>query len=76
MRTILLAGLVATGIGLVGASGVAAMPVNGAAIDDAAKAAGHVTPIQGGYGHWRWGSHGGHWRWGSRGHWRWRSRGY
>ena len=66
MRTILLASLVAAGIGLAGTSGASALPANGAAIGDAATTANHVTPVQWGWGHWRWGSRGGHWRWGSR----------
>jgi hypothetical protein len=77
MRTILLAGLMAAGMGLAGTSGVSALPANGASIGDAATAADHVAPVQWG-GHWRWGSRGEHWRWGSRGfdgHWRWGSRG-
>ena len=82
MRTIMLVGLVAAGIGLAGISGASALPANGAAIiGDAATATDHVTPVQ--WGHWRWGSRGGHWRWGSfghaygrfDGHWRWGSRG-
>jgi len=73
MRGILLATLVAGGIGLAGTAGVSAAPINGAAIGNAADAASPVTTVQ----HWRWGS-GGHGRWGSRGggHWRWGSRGY
>ena len=80
MRGILLAMLVAAGIGLVGSAGVSAAPINGAAIGNAADAASPVETVQ----HWRWGSgggrwggYGGHWRWGSRGggHWRWGSRG-
>jgi hypothetical protein len=74
MRGILLATLVAAGIGLVGTAGVSAAPINGAAIGNAADAASPVTTVQ----HWRWGSGGGggHWRWGSRGgHYRWGSRG-
>jgi len=73
MRAMLLAMLVAAGVGLAGTSGVSAVPVNGAVIGDAAID--HVTQqVQ--WGHWRWGSRGGHWRWGSRGgHWRWGSRG-
>jgi len=72
MRGILLAMLVAAGIGLVGSPGVSAAPINGAAIGNAAAATNPVETVQ----HWRWGS-GGHWRWGSRGggHWRWGSRG-
>ena len=79
MRGILLAMLVAAGIGLVGSAGVSAAPISGAAIGDAANAANTVEQVQ----HWRWGSGGpgwgggGHWRWGSHGggHWRWGSRG-
>ena len=77
MRGILLAMLVAAGIGFVGSAGVSAAPINGAVIGDAANAASPVEQVQ----HWRWGSGGGygggHWRWGSRGggHWRWGSRG-
>src|SRR5256714_5376688 len=78
MRGILLAMLVAAGIGLVGSAGVSAAPINGAAINDAANAASPLEQVQ----HWRWGSGGGggygggHWRWGSRGgHWRFGSRG-
>ena len=72
MRGILLATLVAAGIGLAGTAGVSAAPINGAAINDAANAASPVEQVQ----HWRWGS-GGHYRWGSRGgHWRWGSRSY
>ena len=72
MRGILLAMLVAAGIGLAGTAGVSAAPINGAVIGDAANATSPVETVQ----HWRWGS-GGHWRWGSRGggHWRWGSRG-
>jgi hypothetical protein len=72
MRGILLAMLVAAGIGLVGTAGVSAAPISGAGIGDAANAVSPVETVQ----HWRWGSRGGHWRWGSRGgHWRWGSRG-
>ena len=72
MRGILLAILVAAGIGLAGSVGVSAAPVNGAVIGDAANAASPVEQVQ----HGRWGSRGGHYRWGSRGgHWRWGSRG-
>jgi hypothetical protein len=63
MRGILLAMLVAAGIGLVGSAGVSAAPINGVVIGDAANAASPVEQVQ----HWRWGSRGGHWRWGSRG---------
>jgi len=72
MRKTLIFGLAAAGIGLAGASGASAVPVNGAVIGDLATATDHVTTVQ----HWRWGSRGGHWRWGSRGgHWRWGGRG-
>jgi hypothetical protein len=78
MRGILLAMLVAAGIGLAGSAGVSAAPINGAAIGNAADAASPVETVQhwrwGSGGHWRWGS-GGHRRWGSGGHWRWGSRG-
>jgi hypothetical protein len=71
MRAILLATLVAAGVGLAGTAGVSAAPINGAVIGNAASETSAVTTVQ----HWRWGS-GGHWRWGSRGgHWRWGSRG-
>jgi hypothetical protein len=71
MRGILLAALVAGGIGLAGTAGVSAAPINGAAIGNAASETSQVTKVQ----HWRWGS-GGHRRWGSGGgHWRWGSRG-
>jgi hypothetical protein len=72
MRGILLATMVAAGVGLAGTAAVSAAPINGAAINDAANAASPVEQVQ----HWRWGS-GGHWRFGSRGggHWRWGSRG-
>ncbi len=78
MRTILLAMLVAAGMGLAGTSGASALSVNGSAIGDIATATDHVTQVQWG-GHWRWGSRSGHWRWGSSGyggHWRWGSRGW
>jgi hypothetical protein len=71
MRGILLAMLVAAGVGLVGSAGVSAAPINGAAIGQAADTTNAVEQVQ----HWRWGS-GGHRRWGSGGgHWRWGSRG-
>jgi len=67
MRAILLAMLVAAGIGLVGTAGVSAAPISGAVIGDAATATSPVAQVQ----HWRWGSRGwrrgGHWRFGSRG---------
>ncbi len=53
MRTILIVGLAAAGIGLAGSSGASAAPVNGAVIGDLATATDHVIPVQWG-GHWRW----------------------
>jgi hypothetical protein len=71
MRQIVLAMLVAAGIGLVGtADSASAAPINGAVIGNAADSTSNITTVQ----HWRWGS-GGHRRWGSGGHWRWGSRG-
>src|SRR5207244_10153682 len=46
----LIFGLAAAGIGLAGASGASAVPVNGAVIGDLATATDHVTTVQ----HWRW----------------------
>ena len=71
MRGILLAMLVAAGIGLAGSASVSAAPINGAVIGDAANSTSTVEQVQ----HWRWGS-GGHRRWGSGGggHWRFGSR--
>ncbi len=78
MRTILIAMIAAAGIGLLGASGASAMPLNGLSTQDTAVVTDQVTKA-GWHGrwrsHWRWGSRGGHWRWGSRGgHGRWGSR--
>jgi hypothetical protein len=56
MRTILIVGLAAVGIGLAGTAGASAAPVNGAVIRNLATATDHVTTVQ----HWRWGSRG--WR--------------
>jgi hypothetical protein len=83
MRTILIAMLVAAGIGLAGTSGTSAAPASGATINDAEAIIDPVEQVQhwrwgsrGRGGHWRWGSGGGHWRWGSGGgHWRWGSGG-
>jgi ABC-type glycerol-3-phosphate transport system substrate-binding protein len=87
IRTTLIAGLAAAGIGLAGTSGASAVPANGTVINDLATTTDHVTPVRW-WGHWRWGSrgyyhrrwgygyggrygYGGHWRWGSRGWRRW-----
>jgi hypothetical protein len=70
MRNILIAMLVAGGIGLVGALGASAAPVTGSGAREA------LPDITEHVQHWRWGSRGRHWRYGSRGgHWRWGSRG-
>ncbi len=74
MRAIILAMLVAVGIGLGFMPTVNAAPANGVAISQDAADSSNVTKVQ----HWRWGSRrGGHWRWGSRSrggcHWRGRS---
>lgn len=53
MRAIILAVLVAAGIGLVGAANVSAAPINGAAVGAPDS---NITTVQ-------------HWRWGSRGRW-------
>jgi hypothetical protein len=50
MRTILIASIAATGIGLAATSGTSAAPVNGAVIGDLATAPDHLTPVQ-------WGGH-------------------
>ncbi len=59
MRAIILAVLVAAGIGLVGTSGVSAAPASGVAIGEAARVDNAIVQVQ----HWRRRSH---WRWGSR----------
>ena len=64
MRSILIAMLIAGGLGLVGTSNASAAPVTGSAAREAATLLDPVEKVQ----HWRWGSGGGggHWRWGSR----------
>jgi hypothetical protein len=57
MRTILILGLTAAGIGLAGVAGASAAPVSGAVINDLATTTDLVTPVQ--WGHYRWGSYGG-----------------
>ena len=57
MRAIILAAIVAAGIGFIGTPGVSAAPANGVAIGENAAHNGIVTKVQ-------------HWRWGSRGRWR------
>ena len=71
MRGMLLAVVVAAGLGLGGTATVSAAPASGSTILNAADAATPITQVQ----HWRWGSGGGwghgprrsHWRWGSGG---------
>ena len=65
MRTILLAMLVAAGIGLAGTVGVSAMSINGTALKSAPIE--NLTKVQ----HWRWGS-----RRRARCHYAWRSWGW
>jgi hypothetical protein len=75
MRSLVLAGAVAIGIGLLDMSGVSAAPANGIVIGNAVAADQLVQDVRWHGRHWRWGSRGHHWRWGSRGHhWRWGSR--
>jgi len=63
MRAILLAGVAALGIGLLGTSGASAAPANGIVIDRSAAVVDQsVTQQVGWHGRWR-----SHWRWGSRG---------
>jgi hypothetical protein len=63
MRGMILAVLVAAGVGLAGAPGASAAPVtSGAALNEIVDGVQPVERVQ----HWRWGSRGGHWRWGSR----------
>ena len=74
MRNLLIAMLVAGGLGLVGPSAASAAPVTGSAAKEAADLLNSVEPVQ----HLRWESRGTHWRWGSRGtggHLRWGSLG-
>jgi len=62
MRAIILAVLVAAGIGLAGAPTVSAAPISGTAIGENATHDTNITKVQ----HWRWRSHR---RWGSGGGW-------
>ncbi len=59
MRAIILAVLIAAGIGLVGTANVSAAPASGASIGEAAQVDTSVVQVQ----HYRRRSH---WRWGSR----------
>ena len=63
MRKIVIATVIAAGVGLVGVSAGSAAPVNNTALQQAATVNNPIVHVQ----HWRWGSRwGGHWRWGSR----------
>jgi hypothetical protein len=69
MRAIILAAIVAAGIGFIGTSYVSAAPANGVTINETANVNDSVVKVQ----HWRWGSRGWrhrHWR---RCHYRYRS---
>ena len=75
MRSMLIASLVAAGLGVGAASSSMAAPVNAAALGELANTGAPVTQVWWHHhhywrhgGHWRWGSYGGHWRWGSRGY--------
>ena len=61
MRGIILAAIVAAGVGLVGTASVSAAPANGVTINDSANINDSVVKVQ----HWRWGSRGWRYR-----HWR------
>jgi hypothetical protein len=71
MRSILIATVVAAGIGLAGTAGATAAPINAIVIKDIAALSDSATQV-GWHNRWR-----SHWRWGSRGggrcHVRWRS---
>lgn len=64
MRRIVIATVIAAGIGFVGVSVGSAAPANNTALKQAATVNDPMIQVQ----HWRWGSRwrGGHWRWGSR----------
>ena len=62
MRALILAAVMAAGLGIVGASTASAAPANGIVIGDGAQQNSNVTHVQ----HWRWGSRG---RWGRGGRW-------
>jgi hypothetical protein len=50
MRAIILAAIVAAGIGFIGTSNVSAAPANGVTINESATHNSNVTKVQ----HWRW----------------------
>lgn len=56
MRTLILAAIVAAGIGFIGTSGASAAPASGVTINDSATVANPIVKVQ----HWRWRSR--HWR--------------
>lgn len=59
MRSIVIAAVIAAGLGLAGVTAASAVPASGVNIGQAAQT--DITPVQ----HWRYGSR--HWRYGSRG---------
>jgi hypothetical protein len=61
MRKVLVAALIAAGVGIIGATGASAAPANGAVIRDGANLNEQLTQQVGWHGRWR-----SHWRWGSR----------
>jgi len=66
MRAVLLAVIVAAGIGFIGISNASAAPANGVTINESANTNQSIVKVQ----HWRWGSRG---RWRHRCHYRYRS---
>ncbi|HEY7997292.1 MAG TPA: hypothetical protein VIE87_00565 [Pseudolabrys sp.] len=54
MRAIILAAIVAAGIGFIGTQTASAAPANGVTIGDTANTNQPIVKVQ----HWRWGSHG------------------
>ncbi|MCZ7657191.1 MAG: hypothetical protein M5U07_04745 [Xanthobacteraceae bacterium] len=65
MRALILAALLAMGVGLAGAPVASAAPVNGAAIGSAADAANLAEQVQWHSRRRSWRHRHGHWRWGS-----------
>ena len=68
MRKVLVAALIAGGIGFAAAPAATAAPISGPAVRDAATVSDQTTQVghRRDRSHWRWGSRGGHWRYGSR----------
>jgi len=64
MRSILIAAVIAAGIGLAGTSGTSAVPVNGSVTKDLAAISDSLMPVGWGWRrHWRWGSRSWEWGW-------------